>query len=177
MMHISFLAAGLLLGLDSFVVSVPLGATSLSASHRRHLALAFAVCDGLASFLGQFLPLTGVRSLVADIDWLAPAILASYGFFVFFLGRRAAMESPGGRYLPTFAMPFLLSLDNLVCATPSAPVAAQTLSEAVTAGAISGVFSLVGLSFGVATANQMRERARWAAGGLFLLAATVIYAH
>ena len=42
-----FWIAGFMLpDLDSFVVSVPLGATRLSAIDRRQLALAFGVCDG-----------------------------------------------------------------------------------------------------------------------------------
>ena len=84
----SALLAGLAFGLDSFLVSVPLGAMELSRSRRRRLAVAFGACDGLATGLGAVLPLAGWRFFGADPDWIAPALIAAYGVYVLALGWR-----------------------------------------------------------------------------------------
>ncbi len=145
----SFLLAGLVFGLDSFLVSVPLGAIELSPLRRRRLALSFGACDGLATGLGALLPLAGVRFFIWEPVWIAPALIAGYGLFVITLGLGVSADGSGGkggRLL--FALPVLLSLDNFVGGSASSISAPEVVAGAVELGAISGAMSLAGLAVG-----------------------------
>jgi putative Mn2+ efflux pump MntP len=145
----SFLLAGLFFGLDSFLVSVPLGAMALSRARRRRLALAFGACDGLATGLGGLLPLAGVRFFSGELEWIAPTLIAVYGFYVMALGLQATCHvSRGNASRLAFALPVLLSLDNFIGGGASWINAPEGVAGAVVMGAISGGMSLAGLAVG-----------------------------
>ena len=172
----SFLFIGLVLGLDSFLVSVPLGAMDLSRSRRRRLALSFAVCDGLATGVGGFLPLAGIRTFHAEPSWIVPALVAGYGLYVLLLGwRTSAAVSRGRSGMLAFALPLLLSLDNIVSSSGAGGGVRESVGNAVAVGAVSGGMSLLGLMCGAATIGRMFAAPFRLAGCLFLLASAAVF--
>jgi putative Mn2+ efflux pump MntP len=176
MMHFSLVVAGLLLGLDSFLVSVPLGATPLGASHRRWLALAFAVCDGLASFLGWFGGMAEWRTSLLFGDWLGPVAVGSYGIYVLALAwhsRRLANASRGSWL--AIGLPLCLSLDNLAAGVGADGTAAGSAALAALAtGAASGCLALVGMGLGAALTKRIRLRAQWLGGAALVAVALIL---
>lgn len=102
------------LSLDSFVASSLLGAGRLGWRQRLVLALSFGMCDGLAAMLGTLGP-----QLVAA---LAALELCSVGTFLLFC---TALRK---RWI--YALPVLLSLDNLFAANPRSPAFALGLTSA-----------------------------------------------
>jgi len=182
----SFVLAGLAFGLDSFLVSIPLGAMELVPSRRRRLALAFGACDGLATGLGALLPLAGVRVFSGKMEWIAPALMAGYGLSVIALGWRVGAESPRGQGSRlAFVLPAFLSLDNLVGGSASLMGTPENVAGAVVMGAISGALSLAGLAVGAAVARRAGStpfatrltacRPARLSGSMFLLAAVAMY--
>jgi putative Mn2+ efflux pump MntP len=169
------LTAGLLLGLDSFAVSLAVGTLPLSPRRRRGLALSFALCDGLASWLGSTQG-SGLHSLLDDTGRLGLAAVAAYGLYVLALARAARQAPPagaGGGYWMVLGLPVCLSLDNLVAAGPDLPGVPAALTAAVL-GALSGCLALLGLSAGAALARRLPARAGWLGGGLLLLVAATL---
>jgi putative Mn2+ efflux pump MntP len=181
----SFLLAGLAYGLDSFLVSIPLGAIELVPSRRRRLALAFGLCDGLGTGLGALLSLAGARFFSGDLEWIAPALIAGYGMYVMALGLRVSAElSPGQGSRLAFALPVLLSLDNFIGGSLSWVSAPESVAGAIAMGAISGAMSLAGLAVGAAVARRAGSTPFAAkltayhprlSGSMFLLAAVAVY--
>ncbi len=172
----SLVIAGLLLGLDSLLVSIPLGALDLPAARRRRLALAFGLCDGLATGAGASLRPSAFGALGADSTWIGPALIAGYGLYVLALGWRAgAAVSRGRSGRLAYALPVLLSLDNLVGGASGFAGPIETAVAAVTMGALSGGMSLLGMAVGAAAIKRVSVRPDQIAGGLWLLAAAVMY--
>jgi hypothetical protein len=134
------------LSVDSFLAASALGALGLNQARRRALVLAFALCDGTASFAGLHLHLA---SLTARANQpLSLAIMAScWILFVAFLTYRMTAK---GRVsvLELSLLPFILCLDNLF-GTPLAPgIAAHTLEVPCLTGMISGVLAFAGYQAG-----------------------------
>ena len=154
------LTAGLLLGLDSLVVSFAIGLT-LGRVYC-WLPLAFAVCDGLASWAGAALGLN--LQLLGGMSWLGPAVVAGYGLYVLILARTATRLANNAWIV--VVLPVCLSLDNLV-ASSSFPFAV-TPSVAVVLGGLSGVMALAGLAVGAAVAGRAGRRAGWLGGAALL---------
>jgi putative Mn2+ efflux pump MntP len=157
---------GLLLGLDSLVVGLGLGA-AVSRRDRLRLAVAFAVCDGVASLLGWAAGAAAWRASLAWCEWLGPTAVAGYGAYVLFLGCRGRRLAEGGGGGLALTVPLCLSLDNLVSGVGDSGAPMLT---ALAFTAFSGVMALAGLCAGAAVAERMRPRSGWLAGGLALLA-------
>jgi putative Mn2+ efflux pump MntP len=169
----SRLLLALVLSLDTAAVSVGLGA-ALPARRCQRLALAFALCDGLASYLGWALGLAW-HDAPEWGEWLGPAVVAGYALYVLALAwhsRRLAEARAGGWV--ALALPLCLSLDNLaagVCPEASAGTAALT---ALAFGAASGGLALLGLRLGTALAAGARVRAEWLGGAVLLTVALAL---
>lgn len=173
MMHGSILVAGLFLGLDSFLVSVPLGATRLDAAQRRRLALAFAVCDGGASLLGWITGMAEWCNSLAFFEWLGPVAVGCYGIYALGLawyGRRLAEAGPG-RWM-AISLPLCLSLDNLV--TGVGTDASAIGWSALAAGAVSGCLALCGLRLVAGLTSRIRPRAEWLVGAAMVAVSLVL---
>ena len=141
--------ASFLLSFDSFFGSFALGLSGIRRSRRLRFALAFGVCDGLAS---------AARNLIT------PAILKSFTFealnavalvyvlvILLYSWRQERLERPGP--LLPWTLPVVMSLDNLL--NPVSPSASLWLILAVAAASASA--SLLG--FHVANAiNQLWKR-------------------
>ena len=115
----------LLLGLDSAFCCVAIGTAPLAWSTRLKLALAFGVCDAAASALGS----------IFAYPFPAPPALAIYLCCAVLLGFSARND----RRLIN-ALPFVLSLDNLV--------AGGGLYSALPDGFASATLALFGLCAG-----------------------------
>src|SRR6266702_2328955 len=86
------LALGFVLSLDSFRVSLGLGALKLRATKQIQIVLAFGLCDALA-----------------------PLLLCAYGAYVIYVARRYAGEEVAEEsHWLVLGLPLSLSLDNLV---------------------------------------------------------------
>ena len=172
-MHSSLIAVGFLLGLDSFIVSVPLGTTRLSASYRRRLAFAFGLCDGLASFLGWAIGTAEWSTSLGRFEWLGPAAVGCYGLYVLGLARhsRRLAEGSAGGWL-AFGLPLCLSLDNLAAGVGAGGSADSAVLVALAYGSLSGCLALLGLELGSALTARVRFRAEWV-GGTTLVAVSI----
>lgn len=168
------LPLGLLLGVDSLVVGLALGALQPSRSRHRCLALSFALCDGLASLLGGTSQAAQWRAYLEWCGWLGPAAVVGYGVLVLSLawcGSRLAEARGSGLVL---LLPLGLSVDNLV-----AGIGAKTAFVAATLTALafataSGGLAYLGLVLGAGVAERTRPRSDWLAGsGLLVVAAAL----
>ncbi len=98
-----------LLGLDSFVVCVGLGAVERSPRTWVALAIAFGVADALGTASGLVLGRTHSHP-PSGLAVLAPIAVALYGCLVAAAQARARASTPGR--LGLVLLPVLLSLDN-----------------------------------------------------------------
>lgn len=133
LLHIWLLTA-FSLGLDSFLAGLAIGPLLPSRTGRLWCAAAFGVCDGLASWLGALIP----HRLPEPPDlalWLVCVMLLLAG------ARRGRMW--------LFAVPVVLSLDNLAAGVPADLAPALALSSAVMAAA------------GIALGRLARISANW----------------
>jgi putative Mn2+ efflux pump MntP len=160
---------GMVLGLDSLLVGAGLGVLVRQPSHRIRLAVWFAVCDGLASWLGSTAGIARLGSGLHPTEWFTPAVLAGYAIYVFYLARRCrdAMRQSSSVGRLAFCVPIFLSLDNLVAGTPTSSALAP-----LTFGAISGAMALCGLACG-ATLGMRRGVPAWRLSGMLLFLAAV----
>jgi len=96
--------------LDSFIASLVIGCGSMGWRARVTLAAGFGICDGAAAAVGSFSPHVGLESFQFGI----------YAVCVTLLAANARDRWPALLY----ALPLLLSLDNLFCglSVESAPV-------------------------------------------------------
>jgi manganese efflux pump family protein len=168
---------GLMLALDSFAVSLAIGAGPRAGVPRRWLVLSFAMCDGLAFWLGACW-LGGLRSLVEGWDWLGPAAVAGYGLYVLALAWRLRHLSTGAGprwYWLTLGLPLCLSLDNLVAGADSQWTGLPLALAAGILGTLSGGLALLGLMLGAAFQRRSPAAAPWVRGALLLLIAVALF--
>jgi putative Mn2+ efflux pump MntP len=153
---------GVLLALDSLAVGAALGPVTSSRFGRWRLALAFGLCDGLASLLGWA---ADWRATLGAGEWLAPAAVGGYGVYVLGLAWRSRRlsEAGAGGWL-VLGLPFCLSLDNLAAGVGAESSAGSAALAAVVLGATSGCLALLGLLLGAATAARVRLRTECVCG-------------
>jgi len=161
------LLAVLLLGSDSFVMSLACGPLRRGRWARLRLALAFAGCDTLAVLVGAALGWrVGAWGRVP-----VPVVIAGIALCLAVASARG--KRIGGRFL--FLFPVLLSFDNLVFGAAGGPLSLQVVANAGRAGLASGVMALAGLALGgVASRLTSTSAERWAAFGL-LAASCVLF--
>ena len=127
----------LLCSLDSFLASLGIGLIESSAINRRRFIAAFALCDWLGTFAG-----TAVRLGTAH---LRPGGLGLTLASLLFAGIAIGLMASSKR-LPgiVFAIPVLLSLDNLLTALLDGSI--QTLPSTAIAGVASGLLAWSGFA-------------------------------
>jgi len=149
---IEVIRSALVLGFDGFIACTALGVT-LPKRARVLLAVAFGVCDSVASALGVMLP-ARIRDLSAfDACSLLGCCVAFYA-----AGLALVASAPRHRPLRArfwFALPLLMSLDNLVLGA-GASLHGLALSSLIVALVASGL-ALCGLKVGASLADL-----RWA---------------
>jgi putative Mn2+ efflux pump MntP len=145
----TLLLLGFTLSLDSFRVSLGLGATKLRPARKAQIAIAFGLCDGLAPLVGLLIGQSLLKYTGAWVEHLGPLVLCIYGVYViyvarFFTGNEAQEE---GRWT-VLGLPLSMSLDNLVAGASLGMIGFPLLLSVVVIGAMSALMSLAGLWLG-----------------------------
>src|SRR6267142_1786321 len=81
---------GFALSLDSFRVSLGLGARRLRSARQIQLALAFGLCDALAPLVGLVVGESVARFMGGWAEHLGPLILGGYGLYMIYTGLLCA---------------------------------------------------------------------------------------
>lgn len=162
---VSLICAALLLSIDSVLVSFALGACHVKRLQKNRLAVAFGVCDGVASLIGLLLGASLPNKLALLGHWGGPALVGAYAVIMLALAREgrimAGSGSPRqGRML--YLLPLVMSLDNLA-ASFALVHAGPPLACAAVIGLVSGVGSMCGFRAGE-LASMVLRRVRGAMG-------------
>lgn len=171
----TLLLLGFTLSLDSFRVSLGLGATRLRPARQAQIALAFGLCDGLAPLVGLLVGHSLVEYLGAWVEYLGPLVLCAYGAYVIYVARRCEGEEADevGRWV-VLGLPLSMSLDNLIAGTSLGMVGFPLWLSVAVIGAMSALMSLAGLWLGRRAVNLLRIRTETMGGvALILIALTL----
>ena len=171
----TLLLLGFTLSLDSFRVSLGLGATRLRPARQAQIALAFGLCDGLAPLVGLLVGQTLVEYVGRWVEYLGPLVLCAYGAYVIIVARWGAREeaSEESRWV-VLGLPLSMSLDNLIAGTSLGMIGFPLLLSVTVIGAMSALMSLVGLWLGNRAVNLLRIRTELLGGvALVLIALTL----
>ncbi len=156
------------LSLDSFRVSLGLGATRPRPARQLQIALAFALCDGLAPLVGLMLGRSFAGYVGGWAEYLGPLVLCAYGLYTVYVARRCAEgEAEAGGWV-VFGLPLSLSLDNLVAGASLGLEGFPALLSVAVIGLTSGLMSFAGLRLGGAAVNFLKLRSELL-GGLALI--------
>lgn len=157
------------LSLDSFRVSLGLGATRPRPARQAQIALAFGLCDGLAPLLGLLVGQSLVDYVGGWVEYLGPLMLCGYGLYTVYVARRCAeKESDDNDGWIVFGLPLTLSLDNLVAGASLGVLGFPVLLSVAVIGATSALMSLAGLRLGRVAVNFFKLRSELL-GGLALI--------
>lgn len=171
----TLLLLGLTLSLDSFRVSLGLGALKLRPARQAQIALAFGLCDALAPLVGLLVGQTLVEHTGAWVEHLGPAVLCLYGAYVIYVARRC--EGKGAdedvRWM-VFGLPLSMSLDNLVAGASLGMLGFPVLLSVAVIGAMSALMSLAGLWAGRVAVNFLRVRTEMLGGAALILIALTL---
>lgn len=159
------LLLGFTLSLDSFRVSLSLGAIKLTRARQAQIALAFALCDGLAPLVGLLLGQSLVKYVGAWVEYLGPFVLGLYGCYVIYVARRCRDSEAGEKdHWLVFGIPLSLSLDNLVAGASLGLIGFPVALSAAVIGTMSGLMSLAGLRLGGVAVRYLPVRAELLGG-------------
>lgn len=153
----TLLLLAFVLSLDSFRVSVGLGALKLRPVRQAQLVLAFGLCDGLAPLVGLLIG----RSLVRYVGWwteyFGPLALFAYGVYVIYVAKRCAgKEAKEPDRWIVLGLPLSLSLDNLIAGASLGMVGFPLLLSVAVIGSMSALMSVAGLRLGSIAVNFLR---------------------
>lgn len=145
----TLLILGFALSLDSFRVSLGLGALKLRTIRQLQIVLAFGLCDGLAPLIGLLIGKSLVSYVGVWTEYLGPIALCAYGVYVIYVARRCAdtgAKEPDGWIV--LGVPLSLSLDNLIAGASLGVVGFPLLLSVMVIGLMSALMSLIGLRLG-----------------------------
>lgn len=163
------------LSLDSFRVSLGLGATRLRPARQAQIVLAFGLCDATAPLVGLLVGQSLVEYLGGWVEHIGPLVLCAYGAYVVYIARRCAGEEAdeGGRWV-VLGLPLSLSLDNLIAGASLGMIGFPVLLSVAIIGATSALLSLAGLWLGSKAINFLKIRTELIGGvALVLIALTL----
>src|SRR6266566_3902040 len=153
------LALGFVLSLDSFRVSLGLGALKLRATKQIQIVLAFGLCDALAPLVGLLIGKSIIAHVGAWAEHLGPLLLCAYGAYVIYVARRYAGEEVAEEsHWLVLGLPLSLSLDNLVAGASLGMIGFPLLVSVAVIGAMSSLMSLAGLLLGKTAISYLRLR-------------------
>jgi putative Mn2+ efflux pump MntP len=146
---ITLLLLGFVLSLDSFRVSLGLGATRLRPARRAQVVIAFGLCDALAPLAGELIGQSIMAGGAEWLEYLGPLMLCGYGAYVICVSRRrdGGAEPEESRWV-VLGLPLALSLDNLIAGTSLGMLGFPPLLSAAVIGGISALMSLAGFLLG-----------------------------
>jgi putative Mn2+ efflux pump MntP len=171
----TLLLLGFTLSLDSFRVSLGLGAMKLRPMRQAQIAFAFGLCDALAPLVGLLIGQSLVRYTGAWVEHLGPLVLCAYGVYVVYVARRCAgKEAEEESRWMVLGLPLSMSLDNLVAGASLGMIGFPLLLSVVIIGAMSALMSLAGLWLGSMAVNFLRLKTELFGGvALILIALTL----
>jgi putative Mn2+ efflux pump MntP len=173
----TLLLLGFALSLDSFRVSLGLGALKLRPMRQAQIVVAFGLCDGLAPLLGMIIGRSIVRFIGGWTEFLGPLVLGVYGAYVIYIAQRyesdAEAREPGGWIL--LGLPLTLSLDNFIGGTSLGMVGFPLLLSVVVIGGMSALMSLAGLRLGRLAVSYLSVKAELI-GGIALVCIALVLA-
>ncbi|MBS1786254.1 MAG: manganese efflux pump [Acidobacteria bacterium] len=168
----TLLLLGFVLSLDSFRVSLALGALKLLPVRQAQIILAFGICDGMAPLIGLLIGQSIVTHIGPWVEHLGPLMLCGYGIWVIYAARRQegkeAQEEPHWMVL---GLPLSLSLDNFIAGTSLGLIRFPVLMSAGVIGAISALMSLAGLFLGKTMGNRLALKSELLGGTALVLIA------
>jgi putative Mn2+ efflux pump MntP len=160
------------LGLDSFRVSLGLGAAGLARGAEVRLAFSFALCDAVALALGVTVGRTLASLAGTWADGLGPSVLAAYALYVLWLARGPSTDTETARWV-VLGLPLMLSFDNFVVGGTLGGLRVSLLATTLLVGIASGSLALAGLALGRRAVQSLRVRPELA-GAALLLAASAL---
>lgn len=173
----TLLLLGLVLSLDTFRVSLGLGALNLRPVKQAQIAIAFGLCDGLAPLFGMLMGQFLVRYISEWTEYLGPAVLGLYGAYVLYLASRCEISDegrdPGGWIV--FGLPLSLSLDNLIAGASLGMTGFPLPLSVVVIGTCSALAALAGLRIGRIARSYLAFKPEWI-GGVALIGIAVALA-
>jgi putative Mn2+ efflux pump MntP len=162
------------LGLDSFRVSLGVGAAGRFRGLTGRLVCAFGVCDGVAFAVGVALGRSLAWMAGSWVNALGPPALAFYALYVLWLARRGSDEAADeGRLV--LGLPLVLSFDNLAVGGTLGGLSVSLLPATVLVGSASALLALVGLALGRRTVESLRVRPELAGASLLLAASALSF--
>jgi putative Mn2+ efflux pump MntP len=173
----TLLLLGFTLSLDSFRVSLGLGATKLRRARQAQIALAFGLCDGLAPLAGLLIGQSLVKYIGAWVEYLGPFVLCAYGVYVIYVAQRCAEKEAHeeGRWI-VLGLPLSLSLDNLIAGASLGMIGFPLVISVAVIGTMSALMSLAGLRLGSVAVNYLRIKTELLGGvALILIALTLAF--
>lgn len=145
----TLLFLGFVLSLDSFRVSLGLGALKLRAARQAQIVLAFGLCDGLAPLVGLLIGQSIVTHIGPWVEHLGPLLLCAYGVYVIYVARRnEEKEALKEDHWMVLGLPLSLSLDNLVAGASLGMIGFPIVISVTVIGSMSALMSLAGLLVG-----------------------------
>ncbi|HEV7683916.1 MAG TPA: manganese efflux pump [Pyrinomonadaceae bacterium] len=171
----TLLLLGFVLSLDSFRVSLGLGALKLPPRQQAQLIVAFGLCDGLAPLVGLLIGKSLVRYIGWWTEYFGPLALFAYGVYVIYVAKRCAGEEAKepDRWV-VLGLPLTLSLDNLVAGASLGMVGFPLLLSVAVIGSMSALMSFAGLRLGRATVNLFRINTELLGGVALVVIALVL---
>ncbi len=162
---LTLILLGFALSLDSFRVSLGLGALKLRPLRQFQVAFAFGLCDALAPLVGLLIGQSVLTYVGSWVEPLGPFLLCAYGVYVVYVGRRCAEKETGetDRWI-VLGLPLSLSLDNLVAGTTLGMIGSPLLLSVIIIGAMSALMSYAGLLLGSLAVNLFKIKAELIAG-------------
>jgi putative Mn2+ efflux pump MntP len=171
----TLLLLAFVLSVDSFRVSLGLGALKLRPMRQAQLVLAFGLCDGLAPLVGLLIG----KSLVRYVGWWAeyfgPVALFAYGVYVIYIAKRCAgKEAKEPDRWVVLGLPLSLSLDNLVAGASLGMLGFPLLLSVAVIGSMSALMSFAGLRLGRSAVNLFRINTELLGGVALVVIALVL---
>ena len=170
---LTLLLLGFALSLDSFRVSLGLGALKLSRLRQLQIVGAFGVCDALAPLVGLLIGKSLLSYVGPWVEHLGPFLLCAYGVYVIYIARRCAGNEEREHWM-VLGLPLSLSLDNLVAGTTLGMIGFPVLLSVAIIGGMSSLFSFAGLRLGNVAVNFLRLRTELI-GGVVLIAVALSF--
>ncbi|HEY2960858.1 MAG TPA: manganese efflux pump [Pyrinomonadaceae bacterium] len=169
---VTLLLLGFALSLDSFRVSLGLGALHLSRLRQLQIVIAFGLCDALAPLIGLLIGKSLLTYVGSWIEHLGPLLLGAYGVYVIYIARCCAgKEMRDTDHWIVLGLPLSLSLDNLVAGTTLGMVGFPLWLSVAIIGGMSSLLSLAGLRLGSMAVNLFTVRAELIGGFVLIFVA------
>ncbi|HLI56609.1 MAG TPA: manganese efflux pump [Actinomycetota bacterium] len=165
-------ALGLGLSLDSFRVSLGLGAAHLRHRRRHQLVVAFGLGDGVAPLIGLALGRSLIHALGPWFAAAGPVMVGLYGVAILALVTRYGADVDRYDRAIILGLPPACSLDNLAAGVALGSLGFPVLASAAFLGALSSLMACAGFVLATVATKRLRLGAGLV-GGIALLAAAV----